>query len=115
MPSKTNVIQMPRKTCPRCDAPTQGAGKGIACTLCTWPNPSWVRVVTTLARRGADASGRIISDEGLEEFAASIQSHTTLTDAQGQQVTAKVVQVVVENGEVNVTFEFDPKGWKKPK
>lgn len=110
----TNVYQLIPKTCPRCSAPTERTGGTHGCTLCTWPNPSWVRVLATLARKGVDAQGYDMTDEGLEDFAASLQSATVLTDSQGRKVTAKVVEVHVHDGQVDVTFEFDPEGWQVP-
>jgi len=94
------------KECPRCRAPVQDT----TCTLCTWPNPSYERVSTTLVRR--EVGQEMFTDQALEEYAASLEGLTTLTDPQGRVVPAKVVDVQVHDGQVNATFEFDPKAWK---
>jgi hypothetical protein len=54
----------------------------------------------------------VLSDEGLEDFAASLKGVTTLKDPKGRVVQAKVFAVLVHDGQVDVTFEFDPKGWQ---
>lgn len=111
------VLQMVPKTCPRCSAPTQTTpltppddDVAYGCSRCTWPNPSWCRMQATLAKAGPDG-GFDLDDQGLEDFAASIKTSTTLRDTQGRVVEAKVVEVAIHDGQVDVTFEFDPTAW----
>lgn len=114
-----NAVQMVPQLCPRCAAPTQktaltppDTGEAYGCSRCTWPNQSWQRMQATLAKRGVDNRGFEMTDQGLEDFAASIKNTTTLKNPQGRVVEAKVIKVHVHDGRVDVTFEFDPEGWK---
>lgn len=104
--------------CPRCSAPVQTTpltppeeGEALGCTRCTWPNPSYMRMLATLARKGVNAEGYDMTDEGLETFVANLPDTTTLKDPQGRRVYAKVFEVHVHDGQVDVTFEFDPNAW----
>ena len=47
----------------------------------------------------------------LQDFANNVPQTTTLTDPAGRKVTAKVVNVDLHDGQVDVTFEFDPNAW----
>ncbi len=103
------------KPCPRCSSPVQVVEHmGEVCTRCTWPNPSYVQMAMTLAKKDLTATGYSMTDQGLEDFAASLKSETTLKDPKGQFVQAKVFEVHVHDGQVDVTFEFDPRGWQLP-
>jgi hypothetical protein len=71
----------------------------------------------TLAKKGVASTGESVidmTDQGLEDFAASIKETTTLRDPHGRVVLAKVIEVRVHDGQVDVTFEFDPQAWQVP-
>ncbi len=105
---------MSHLTCPRCGS--QLAPPDIqpdpSCFRCTWPNPSYERVFTTIARKRFDGT---VSKSALdlENFIAGLndQNLQTLTNPQGKKVTAKVFDVQIHDDQLNVTFEFDPKAW----
>lgn len=115
------ILPMVPKTCPRCAAPTQTTpltppdeGVAYGCTRCTWPNPSWQRVLTTLAKKGVGPNMHDMTDEGLESVAANLPPNTVLKDQHGRRVDARVIEVRVYDGQVDVVFEFDPNGWQVP-
>lgn len=108
-------------TCPRCNAIIQttpltppDSGEAYGCTRCTWPNPSYTRMRTTLARHDVGQQSYDTKDPDLEDFAARIKDTTVLKDPHGRMVSAKVVEIQVREGQVDVTFEFDPNGWQVP-
>jgi len=115
-PDEVVVTTLVPRMCPRCQSlvlKDEAIGTD-ACTRCTWPNPSFTQMRTTLARKGVNAQGYDMTDQALEDFAASRKSETTLIDPQGRSLRAKVFEVHVHDGQVDVTFEFDPKGWQVP-
>jgi hypothetical protein len=69
-------------------------------------------VLTTLAWKGPDGQGPDFTKDGLESFVASLPPSTVLTDAHGRRVEARVFEVRVQDGHVEVVFEFDPNGWQ---
>ena len=71
-----------------------------------------MQMTATLAKRGVDRQGHDITDEGLEDFVSNLPDTTTLTDSKGRKVVAKVFAVAIHDGQVDVTFEFDPEGWE---
>ena len=107
--SQNNVIPLTPKKCPRCEAPT----KDRACTRCTWPNESWCRVLTTIAKK-QEAGVLDYSAEALEDIVANFPDTMPLKDDKGRMVMAKVITAQVHDGQSDVTFEFDPKAWKVP-
>lgn len=104
--------------CPRCSAPVQATpltppdeGEAHGCTRCTWPNPSYMRVMTTLAKQEPGADGHSFYGQALQDFANNVPQTTTLRDPQGRRVSARVVKVDLHDGMVDVIFEFDPTAW----
>ena len=104
--------------CPRCQAPTRTAAivsptspDAVECVRCTWPSPSFTRMEATLARRGQDGRGFDMTDEGLEEFVTNLPPTFPLRDPRGRIVMAKVFRAHIHDGQVDVTFEFDPDAW----
>ena len=109
---------MPADSCPRCSAPLQATpltppdeGEALGCTRCTWPNPSYMRVMTVLAKQKPGTVGYTHYGQSLQEFADNLPKSTTLKDPKGRVVAAKVVDVKVQDGQVEVVFEFDPNAW----
>jgi len=70
-------------------------------------------VLTTIAKR-QETGDLDYTAESLEDIVANFPDTMPLKDDKGKVVIAKVISVQVHDGQIDVVFEFDPKGWKKP-